>query len=38
METAQFKGEFPFAQVKLKDRDLPIAVEIEAYSPFIPRR
>jgi uncharacterized protein (DUF608 family) len=36
METAQFKGEFPFAQVKLKDRDLPLAVEIEAYSPFIP--
>lgn len=36
MEAAEFKGEFPFAAVKLKDRDLPLAVEIEAYSPFIP--
>ena len=36
MEEAEFRGEFPFAWVKLKDRDLPLQVLIEAYSPFVP--
>ena len=36
MEAAEFCGEFPFARVKLKDRDLPLAVSLEAYSPFVP--
>ena len=36
MGSAEFRGEFPFAFVKLKDRDLPLQVDIEAYSPFVP--
>ncbi len=36
MESARFKGEYPFAQVTLKDRDLPLQVWLEAYSPLIP--
>ena len=36
MESAEFKGEFPFAQVALKDGALPLKVDIEGYSPLIP--
>jgi non-lysosomal glucosylceramidase len=36
MESAEFKGEFPFAFLRLKDRALPLQVDIEAYSPFVP--
>jgi uncharacterized protein (DUF608 family) len=36
MEEARFQGEFPFAWLELKDRDLPIRVAIEAWSPFVP--
>jgi uncharacterized protein (DUF608 family) len=36
MESAEFKGEFPFAWVALKDRALPLQISLEAYSPFIP--
>jgi uncharacterized protein (DUF608 family) len=37
MQRAQFKGEFPFAQVKLQDQALPLQVTLEAFSPLIPR-
>jgi len=33
---ATFKARFPFGEVDLKDRDLPIAVTIKGWSPFIP--
>ena len=36
MEAAEFKGEFPFAWVRLKDRELPLQVGVEGYSPLIP--
>jgi uncharacterized protein (DUF608 family) len=36
MESAAFKGEFPFANVRLKDRDLLLEVRLEAFSPFVP--
>ena len=31
-----FQGEFPFATVSLKDDNAPVAVDAEAFSPFIP--
>lgn len=36
MEGATVKGEFPFATVRLRDRDLPLGVRLEAFSPFVP--
>ncbi len=33
---ASFDARFPFATVELKDRDVPIAVAITAWSPFSP--
>jgi uncharacterized protein (DUF608 family) len=33
---ASFKSRFPFAEIKLKDRDLPVTVTITGWSPFIP--
>jgi len=36
MAAAEFTGEFPFAAVKMKDPDLPLAVQLEAWSPFVP--
>ncbi len=36
LESATFKGEFPFAEVRLKDRDLPLDIRLEAFSPFVP--
>ena len=31
-----FRGEFPFATVKLKDEEFPVEAELLAFSPFIP--
>ncbi len=31
-----FAGEFPMATVRLKDRDVPVSVTLEAFNPFIP--
>ena len=36
MEAAEFTGEFPRARVRFRDRELPLAVELEAWSPFVP--
>ena len=33
---AEFIGAYPFARVRFKDSNLPVAVELEAFSPFIP--
>lgn len=31
-----FSAQFPFARVSLADKDVPVKVEIEGFSPFIP--
>ena len=31
-----FKGEYPFGDVTLKDRDIPLQVNITGFNPFIP--
>src|SRR5947209_4998752 len=36
LEGATFTGEFPLAQVEFHDNRLPVAVRLEAGSPFIP--
>lgn len=33
---ASFKGEFPFAEVQLRDDDFPVSADLTAFSPFIP--
>jgi uncharacterized protein (DUF608 family) len=35
-ETAKFLARFPFAYIDLKDRDLPLEVQLTGWSPFIP--
>ncbi|MGZ3812637.1 MAG: GH116 family glycosyl hydrolase [Mucilaginibacter sp.] len=34
--SASFKTKFPFCHIELKDRDIPLAVEVTGWSPFIP--
>jgi uncharacterized protein (DUF608 family) len=36
MEKARFKGEYPFAEVELSDGQVPLAITLEAFNPFIP--
>jgi len=36
MDEAVFRGEFPFAWINFKDRDLPVEISLEAWNPFIP--
>jgi len=36
MREATFRGEYPFANLALKDPDVPLKVELETFNPFIP--
>lgn len=36
LASASFTGEFPFARVDFSDRNLPVQVRLEAWTPFIP--
>lgn len=35
-ENATFTARFPFARIALQDRDMPVEVKINAWSPFVP--
>ena len=35
-EKSSFRSFFPFADVRLEDRDIPLEVSLTAYNPFIP--
>ncbi|MDR2058274.1 MAG: hypothetical protein LBP83_08385 [Dysgonamonadaceae bacterium] len=35
-EEGTFSVRFPFAEIKLKDKDLPLDVSLKAWNPFIP--
>jgi len=36
LESSVFTGEFPFAHIDFEDRELPVKVALEAFTPFIP--
>jgi uncharacterized protein (DUF608 family) len=36
LDQATFTGEYPLARVAFKDRELPVQVMLEAFSPFVP--
>jgi non-lysosomal glucosylceramidase len=36
LESARFRGEYPFAWVEFSDRALPLEVTLEAFNPMIP--
>jgi uncharacterized protein (DUF608 family) len=36
LESATFTGEYPLAHIEFEDRSLPVKVELDAFSPFIP--
>ncbi len=36
LHSAKFTGEYPLAQVEFEDTSLPVQVQLEAFSPFIP--
>ncbi len=36
IKSATFTGEYPLAHIKFEDDALPVRVELEAFSPFIP--
>jgi non-lysosomal glucosylceramidase len=35
-EHSEFRGEYPFASIQFRDADVPLEVELEAYTPLIP--
>jgi uncharacterized protein (DUF608 family) len=35
-ESAEFSARFPFADITLRDKDVPLAIQIKGWSPFIP--
>jgi len=36
LESAIFTGEYPLAHIDFEDRSLPVKVQLDAFSPFIP--
>ena len=36
LEDATFTGEYPLARITFRDRDLPVTVALEAFTPIIP--
>ncbi len=36
LDSSVMKGEYPFVKVDFKDKDLPVDVDLEAFTPFIP--
>jgi uncharacterized protein (DUF608 family) len=36
MESLTFKGEYPFGWFEFEDRDVPVKISLEAFSPLIP--
>jgi non-lysosomal glucosylceramidase len=34
--TAEFTGEYPLAHLRFEDASLPVTIELDAFSPFIP--
>ncbi len=36
LESATFTGEYPLAKIAFEDRDLPVEVALEAFTPIIP--
>ncbi len=36
LQTARFTGEYPLAHIDFLDRSLPVKIELDAFSPFIP--
>ena len=36
LESATFTGEYPLAHIEFEDHTLPVRVELDAFSPFIP--
>jgi non-lysosomal glucosylceramidase len=36
LDSAKFTGEYPLAHIDFEDRTLPVKVELDAFSPFIP--
>jgi non-lysosomal glucosylceramidase len=36
VERTEFTGQYPFAKIRYQDAQLPLEIELEAYSPFIP--
>jgi len=37
LESASFLGAYPLARIEFHDRTLPVVVELDAFSPFIPQ-
>ncbi|MCQ2159175.1 MAG: non-lysosomal glucosylceramidase [Bacteroidales bacterium] len=35
-EDCRFTGRFPFAEIDLGDKDIPLEVKVQAWSPFVP--
>jgi len=36
IETVEFSGAYPLANLRFKDPSLPVGIELDAFSPFIP--
>lgn len=37
VDRIEYEATFPFTRLSYHDRDMPLEIELEAYSPFIPR-